>query len=369
MKVKRLSEAQRLDIISKLPQPIIESILCLLSIDEAVRTSILSRDWRYKWTTIPKLAFHEHILFKRMTTAIHQVLLMRQAPIQEFTFSMDADDPRGEIDQIIFQLSRNHPVKKLTLEVRKSYSYKLPLSLFSMHHLIELNLDCCDLVHQPIFNGFGSLASLSLVEVNMSKLTLQHLLSKCPSLKRLHLSIFGDDILGDEISSIMELFKCLPVIEHLTTLGSISHLLLQDSVPQELSISLIHLKYFCMGQLDFGGGFGLPFVCVLIKCSPNLEKIKLEDFGDECYAKMELNMLEKYSVVWLEHLNELEIEYVDNSMLLIEFVKSIMVRSPKLKKVILRHLRIDKNEEFKMLKVLLHAPHASPVKINVESPS
>nr|GEW90323.1 ARID DNA-binding domain-containing protein [Tanacetum cinerariifolium] len=38
---------------------ILESILCFLPTEEAVRTSILSKDWRYRWTKIPKLAFHD----------------------------------------------------------------------------------------------------------------------------------------------------------------------------------------------------------------------------------------------------------------------------------------------------------------------
>ncbi|KAK1428454.1 hypothetical protein QVD17_17289 [Tagetes erecta] len=45
------------DMISNLPQSIIEIILCLLPTKEAARTSILSREWMYRWTTIPKLAF------------------------------------------------------------------------------------------------------------------------------------------------------------------------------------------------------------------------------------------------------------------------------------------------------------------------
>ncbi|GJY47122.1 F-box/FBD/LRR-repeat protein-like protein [Tanacetum coccineum] len=52
-----------LDTISNLPLPIIENILCSLPIKEAVRTSILSRNWRYNWTGIPKLVFDEEEMF------------------------------------------------------------------------------------------------------------------------------------------------------------------------------------------------------------------------------------------------------------------------------------------------------------------
>ncbi|XP_076910046.1 F-box/FBD/LRR-repeat protein At1g13570-like [Bidens hawaiensis] len=182
-----------------------------------------------------------------------------------------------------------------------------------------------------------------------------------------------EDFRGDERPNIMELFKCLPVIEHLTTWGYMSPLLVQDSVPRELSTLPIHLKYFCMEEFGFGDGYGLPFLCVLIKYSPSLEKIKLQ-VGSGHYDETEPDKLEEYSVilekypdVWLEHLNELEIIFFENSKLEMEFVKFIVVRSPGLKKVKLQLYRVGKNEELKMLNILLSAPHASPVEIVVEN--
>ncbi|KAM0058870.1 putative F-box-like domain superfamily protein [Helianthus debilis subsp. tardiflorus] len=54
--------AERLDIITRIPQAIIETILCLLPIEGAARTSILSKEWRYRWTKIPKLVFCRSIV-------------------------------------------------------------------------------------------------------------------------------------------------------------------------------------------------------------------------------------------------------------------------------------------------------------------
>ncbi|MFS8031599.1 putative F-box-like domain superfamily protein [Helianthus anomalus] len=69
MEAKHLSKAQQLDRITTLPQSIIETILCLLPIEETARTSILSREWRFKWTTIPKLVFLDDTV-KRSTEDI-----------------------------------------------------------------------------------------------------------------------------------------------------------------------------------------------------------------------------------------------------------------------------------------------------------
>ncbi|XP_076910039.1 F-box/FBD/LRR-repeat protein At1g13570-like [Bidens hawaiensis] len=187
--------AQQLDIITTLPQPIIDTILCLLPIKDAAMTSILSREWRHKWTTIPKVECKSFIRIKRERKnmcmsfkafyALEPILLQRQG--HEFILSV-LGDTCLELDRIILHLSRNHPIKKLTLDFSNADLYRLPLSLFSLHHITELNLDSCDLVHQPPFNnGFRSLTSLSLNEVMMSKESLLHLLSNCPSLKILSL--------------------------------------------------------------------------------------------------------------------------------------------------------------------------------------
>ncbi|KAM0058865.1 putative leucine-rich repeat domain superfamily, F-box-like domain superfamily [Helianthus debilis subsp. tardiflorus] len=193
-------QAQRLDRITTLPQTITEIILCLLPIEEAARTSILSREWRYKWTTIPKLVFFQSTVktsTKEITDkelrcnlfcAIHQVLLLRQAPILDFTLQISADDidTYFEIDQIILHLSKNHTVMKLRLDFCwHESSYPLHLSFFSLRHLMDLYLHNCDINHEPTFNGFGNLTSLSLSRLSISRKSLLHLLSNCPSLKSL----------------------------------------------------------------------------------------------------------------------------------------------------------------------------------------
>ena len=209
MKASRLSS----DIISGLPPTIIETILCLLPIQEAVRTSVLSKEWRYSWTKIPKLVFDEykfkvsteenrlslteqtfHNPSERKTMsdkfkffyAIYQVLLMYQGPILEFTLSMyGANYGCVEIDQIITHLSRKNTVTKLTLD--SSISYRLPLSIFYFQQLTDLTLIYCEIDHQTPSNGFASLTRLCLVDVDITKKTHLDLISSCLVLKRFEL--------------------------------------------------------------------------------------------------------------------------------------------------------------------------------------
>ena len=52
--------------IDNLPDPILQHILSYLSTKNAIRTSILSKRWKYLWTSIPKLDFDEGALDRRL---------------------------------------------------------------------------------------------------------------------------------------------------------------------------------------------------------------------------------------------------------------------------------------------------------------
>ncbi|KAF5758382.1 putative F-box domain-containing protein [Helianthus annuus] len=396
MKTRSMYKAERfVDRISTLPQSILDTILSLLPTEEAARTSILSTEWRYKWTTIPKLWFTLHKRTSELTSDIastmkdmdmhdvYQVLLLRQGPIHEFALVMDdywQHYHYFEFDVIILHLSRNHPVKKLRLDGldgsediwselpkcvftlhhltvsldefdgSENIWYKLPKSVFALHHLTDLYLCKFHIEHPSIFNGFGSLGSLCLIYVKISTQTLLHLLSNCPSLKNLNLNI---DESGDKCT-INELLLCLPVIKHLTLSGDVSQWLVLDSVTQELPTSLIHLKSLCLNQSCLSWGNGSALLLALIKCSPNLEDLHLEIECDLDFSAIK----DKYSDVWLEHLNELGLCFGSNN-LETEFVKFLLARSPKLKKVTIL-TAVDRKTESKMFKTLLRAPRASP---------
>ncbi|XP_076895551.1 F-box/FBD/LRR-repeat protein At1g13570-like [Bidens hawaiensis] len=375
MKAKPLPE----DIITTLPQTIIETILCLVPIDEATRTSVLSMEWRYKWTTIPKLFFStpswdQMMETSKLLSAIHHVMSLRNDPIQEFTLRINDEIHFSkfgdEVDQIILDLSRFHKVKNLTLqfdEYRDGSIFNLPFSVFSLHHLTELDLSWCGLDHQPTFDGFGSLTTLSLHCVNISRKTLLHLLSNCPSLKSFSLLMIEEGIIGPERSTMIELFECLPRIEHLTVRSDITQWFVPDLVPHELPISLIHLKHFSLEEMSFyNDGYGLTFLAILIKNSPNLEEIELE-VQSGFFSNEEYHWgiwLEYLKDVWLEHLIELTIFHFSNLEPELKFVKFILARSPKLKTVSI----VTEVEESEILQTLLHAPRASAVEIDVWSP-
>ncbi|XP_071709327.1 F-box/FBD/LRR-repeat protein At1g13570-like [Rutidosis leptorrhynchoides] len=384
-----------LDRISTLPAHIIDSILCLLPLKDAVRTSILSKEWRYIWTKIPVLHFSRFELngsggtdmlsimgqfdfydaqnmirdFKILNT-IKQCLLLHQGPLLEVSLivSVSADENCVELDQIISHLSRRTTIKNFSLEIfyEDEYSmYRLPSSIFSMHQLRELSLGYCCIYHPLTFIGFGSLTSLYLDDVKISTKTLLHLVSSCPLLKSFTLLRLGK---YDIVSSIIDLIECFPVIEHLIIDVSVSNCFSIDSLPKELPISLVHLKYLRIeDMLDRNTERELALLFLLIRCSPNLEELSLHISGSTSEDVLPTTF-EKYSNIWLMNLKELDIFEVSDRDLHLEFAQLMLAKSPKLKKLSIGLLGVKTDDEVSNVsRILLQYPHASQsVEIIVE---
>ncbi|GJY13265.1 F-box/FBD/LRR-repeat protein [Tanacetum coccineum] len=382
-----------MDRLGNLPSSIIESILCLVPIQEAARTSILSREWRYRWTKIPNLVFEEDTFqvstvdgaessildqilkqpIKRRTMdkkskliyAICQVLLIHDGPINEFTLSLCLSRKHVKIDPILTYLSRKTRVKKL-----KNFfgwpDHSLPLSHFSFGHLTDLCLIRCRFHIPPTFNRVGSLTSLYLHEVIISTRTLQHLLCNCPLLKNVILDI-RDPCISGSIGgpTISEIFECLPVIETFSIsleLIRVFRDIAMHEVPRELSTTLIHLKYLRIDGVYFTSEAELSVLALLIKSSPNLEKLKVWDNSNFEISKIKYCFrVEDYSDIMLERLIELEITSFINAKNQLDFVRLILARSPVLKKVrIFPHYKIRKKEKLKIKSQILGDSISNP---------
>ncbi|GKC75964.1 F-box/FBD/LRR-repeat protein-like protein [Tanacetum coccineum] len=261
----------------------------------------------------------------KLIYAICQVLLIHDGPINEFTLSLCLSRKHVKIDPILTYLPRKTRVKKLKF----NFGWPLhcvPLSHYSFGHLTDLYLIRCGFHLPPTFNGFGSLTSLYLQEVNFSTVTLQHLLSNCPLLKTLDIRnpCISGSIGGPTIS---EIFECLPVIETF----SISFELIRvfrdiaiHKVPRELSTTLIHLKYLRIDGVYFFSKTELSVLALLIKSSPNLEKLKARVWDHsnlEMSKRRDYFRVEDYSDIMLERLNELEITSFINAKNQLDFVR------------------------------------------------
>ncbi|XP_071695394.1 F-box/FBD/LRR-repeat protein At1g13570-like [Rutidosis leptorrhynchoides] len=371
MKIERRRLCE--DRLSRLPPNIIETILCLVPIREAARTCILSKQWMYNWTKIPKLVFDEDtfqvsiggknnlLLF----SLIYQLLLLHQGPIVEFSLSVwtGVEDTSVEVDNIILYLSRMNTVKKLSL----GYLPRIPLDVvLSFQQLTDLYLheSCC--IHQQLDDDDDDDTFNSGFSSNITTLTIL--------LVRGYMPIQN----GIDNFDIIELLEYLPVIENLTIY--LWHMLCTRELPRELSTPLYHLKYMYLYDLLLGDGecfYGMPLLALLIRSSPNLEKLKLRTFRlgkpmldtdsiEDAVVDEEADLSDYYylfeDIEMNNNLKEMEIVDYCNMKIEMEFVKLMLVKSPVLKTL---RIFLDKNvgedEDLEILKILLSCPRASPL--------
>ncbi|GJV99317.1 F-box/FBD/LRR-repeat protein [Tanacetum coccineum] len=376
MKVQRLSS----DILSTLPENIIDDILTRMPIRDAVRTSILSRKWRFCWTSISKLVFDDKLVKVspkskqlkkyKLVSAIFHVLLRHTGSILEFNIDVGELEMYSELDQIIYYLSKSNSVKKLSFEISKNYRYKLPSLFFSLQGLKSLELLNCGFEPPLTFNGFSRLKRVKFIHVEMNSKTLQQFLSNCPLLQTVLLFGHGskkDSTRGNKFTFV-ELFECAPLIWSLSISGSYVKYLATGGMSQKLPTSFANLEYLllilCLTDQD-----EISSALCLIRNSPNLKKLTLK-FEKSDGPQISMNYLDfhDYSAFNFDYLENLAMINFSNLDLELEFVKLIMAKSPVLEKVQIElNEAVSVAEELKIFRdfVRLPFPRASPSAITI----
>ncbi|KAL7587082.1 hypothetical protein Lser_V15G37022 [Lactuca serriola] len=186
------------DYITDLPQSIIEIILTKLPLREAVRTSILSSKWRYKWATLTHLEFddkcvsgtHDRSLAEtNLVKFITRFLFLHDGPINRFSLSTAYLQSSPDVDQWLLFLSRKD-IKELLLELGEGEWFRAPSCLFSCKKLIRLELVRCELDPPLSFKGFPYLKHLNLQQVLIAPEAVENFISGCTLLESLTLSYF-----------------------------------------------------------------------------------------------------------------------------------------------------------------------------------
>ncbi|KAF7803370.1 putative F-box/LRR-repeat protein [Senna tora] len=189
-------EADEVDFFNTLPDDIIVSILCRLTISEAARTSILSVRWRHLWTFFSaSLDFdasnilhrlrlcerhddHERVSleeeldgFKRI---VYKVLNSLQAQtLESFLLCFDVVGSDGDIDNWV-QFAIQKRVKKLVVDLVPSY-----LAYFPTYEHCVVPPSLVNLSSLPC------LRVLRLSHVDVSGKDVKNFLSSCPLLETL----------------------------------------------------------------------------------------------------------------------------------------------------------------------------------------
>ncbi|GJW27231.1 F-box/FBD/LRR-repeat protein-like protein [Tanacetum coccineum] len=339
------------DIISTLPQNLIEKILTLMPIRDALRTSTLSTNWRYHWMSMPKFVFDDRMfnvppnsnkLLKKhkFLEAMFHCLLLHRGLILGFTLSFHDVILVSEIDRMILHLSMSNCLKEFTLETL-TIDYELPSSFFKLQGLEQLVLKNYDLEPRTTFNGFMVLVGDNEKEA------------------------------GDELTCV-ELLECLPCVMHLELSKYYIKFFAAGDMLHKFSTLLVPLKSLNL-EVCFLEPDEFCFAVCLIKSSPELEKLALKMYDNDKLPlpSMELDP-QNYPGFNLDHLKEFEIISFGNLAYEMEFVKLVLAKSPMLKKARVElDANLSVNDELQMFRDLIKYPfrRASPTaKLIIERP-
>lgn len=261
------------DQISVLPDELVCTILSLLTMKEAARTSVLSRRWENLWKyftgsldfdgskTMDRMA--ENMKTMPLATErnkyinwVNQVLNMHQGQdIDEFRVCFDLDKNSANIIDGWINFAMEKRVRRLELDLLESFnafrggqSYTFPL------------------ISLPVVRS-SLLTALCLKKVDMTDEVFAHLLSNCPLIEELSL-VDSRSLINVKIAGPLKL-KCL----ELALCRSLENI--------EISaINLVSFKYF--GPLIYIPFFDIPllselsiggFDCAHVVCTPPLSGV------------------------------------------------------------------------------------------------
>ncbi|KAJ7943257.1 F-box/FBD/LRR-repeat protein [Quillaja saponaria] len=392
------------DLISDLPQSIIESILTQLPIRDAVRTSILSSKWRYKWTTLTQLVFdeecvprNERTLFqKSLVNFVTHVLFLHQGPIHKFQISASYLQSCPDIDQWILFLSRND-IKELGLEFGEGQWFRVPSCLYNCKKLTQLALVRCELDPPINFNGFISLKSLNLHQVLVPPDAIENIICSCPCLESLSLSYFDSlslnihapnlkclylegefkDIWLEDTPLLVEMSVAMymtdDIAEHFEQSSSCNFVKCLGGVPQlerlsghidftkylsigndlgRLPLTYNHLKTIELYEVSFEDMKEMLVVLCLITSSPNLVELHVSCSNSPAATDdPDLDFWEKKrsSDCLFNRLKVVEMTDMSGGLQEMEFMKFLLGNSPVLEIMSIKPFVYDMETQLNML--------------------
>ncbi|XP_031117013.1 F-box/FBD/LRR-repeat protein At1g13570-like [Ipomoea triloba] len=394
-----------MDVISSLPAEVKERILERLPIRDAARTAVLSTRWKDAWLRLGRLVFDREFFESfssryeddeegeegtAQISAINDIFLLRTGAVKKFTLHLeDVSDPKPrqcDLDLWCRFLSRNrNDLEELELFI--SRFHKLPMCIFSCRTIKRLSLGYF-IFDLPIPRPgciFPCLTSLAFWDVEFSD-TVKGIGYTIPNLE--DLSFFCcEGITNFEI--------CSPKLERYTVVDSVFGRKLDDSrcftryleIIKTLSLNAtlvpvpcknaeiarvtlptaINLKTINLYELNVSCPEQLAFALQLLQNSPTLCELKIWAFNDLCCCDITKGirlMEDPNSCIIkqdLEILDTITIFEFRGSTLEMLFVKTLLSKSPTLRKVRMMVWAGDNSEYVNSrLRELLLFPRASP---------
>ncbi|KAJ0837876.1 putative F-box domain, FBD domain, leucine-rich repeat domain superfamily [Helianthus annuus] len=400
------------DFISSMPDIVINNILDRLPFRNAVRTSVLSSNWRFKWTMLTQLVLDVDFFDSLETvdedeedeeededeedeeeevdddesnneSIVSKLLLQLRGPIIKFELSVDDISDADDMDNWILFLSRRG-LKDLTLNNWGPTPLNLPTHLFSCVELKHLKLRNCSFSLPPTFHGFPNLLSLYLRVEFEDNIQLGEFFTRCPLLEKLTM----DDLFEMEKVNIVEIakqknLKILSLKFHdsddeTTTASSSNIFELVGSLPklQELHLDfeecrLIEgggkksfftvfpcIKVLKLSDICLDNGIMFSFAFELIRSSPNLQTLEIT----QSYGNADPPPQADHSTTRLLQLQSVMFDCLKGSENEIRLIKYLLACSPSLKRMHIFSCHFSSAEEkLVFVRKLLKLYRASPV--------
>ncbi|XP_077228169.1 F-box/LRR-repeat protein At3g26922-like [Tasmannia lanceolata] len=193
--------------ISNLSDDILSLILSRIPLREAVRTSVLSKRWRYLWCSIPYLQLDMNLIInpptlswiykdqmRKWAYAVQNILDSCRDPILGCSICIPIrKEFTDNLDEFVLFLCRNG-IQDLYLWNSCGF-YQFPTDAYFCQSLKKLTLIRCNVVLPPVFEGISCLTTLAVTDVSITNDDLERLISSCQLLESL---CFFDDILEEK---------------------------------------------------------------------------------------------------------------------------------------------------------------------------
>ncbi|WOG96066.1 hypothetical protein DCAR_0415396 [Daucus carota subsp. sativus] len=371
--VKKTSRIEE-DRISKLPQNVRETILCFMPIEDAVRTSILSKKWRHCWTMMPHLIFDEEFVNRilrklgrdgddrlnayGLVSRINKIILLHKGPILKFSFTIPYYNPHYNCDAQLLHDFIDQWIPLLSVRGTK----EVILDDYLLRHVTAHHFSSLDLTHlrlisvwfpyKPTFGRFTHLKILELVHAHYTDdaYSFKKNIFDCPVLEKLSL------ILSRDFLKVIFRFSFrLPYLA-------------KGGCPNRLSKSLPYLKTLSIADIHFTHLSEVSCLLCMIRSAPNLCKLYISDCDDEnCDGE---NDLQNYRIEDSEdctttgHLQIVSFNYFRGLRAELELVKFVLAHSPLLKTMFIhrhRDVSIKSGVALKLTEEILQYPRASTI--------
>ncbi|XVF73675.1 hypothetical protein PTKIN_Ptkin13bG0001800 [Pterospermum kingtungense] len=350
-----------LDKISNLPGNVIDQILSYLPIRDAVRSSVLSRKWRYKWATIPNLVFEDQYLNassqdqtfieNKLVNIIDHVLLLHKGPIHKFKLSHRDLLGVTDIDRWILFISRSS-IKEFILEIWKGQLYKPPSCLFDCQNLIHLELFNCLLKPPLAFKGFKNLKSLDLQHITIVQDVFENLISSCPLLEKLTLMNF---------TGITHLNINAPNLQFFDIGGIFDDVSFQNT----FHLAMVSIDLYV--NIDINENVAPDSSSKLLRFFvnlPHIRRLEVQSFFLKARPK-EQTSVERSNNFWendhwssvFGHLRLVKVSGISGVKLEMDFIKFLLSNSPVLERLTVKPASQD--GEWELMKELLRFRRAS----------